>query len=100
MLDGVGKKTGNCFIDRCLMIKTNDIESIRCIITKEVTEKYIKLHDMISPIMIVFGKGADLLPNVDFFKGKTVMGIQTTNWIEPEKFMSAYEASIDLLGGM
>lgn len=83
-----------------MIIKTNDIESIRCVITKEVTEKYIKLHDIISPIMIIFGKGEDLLPNVGFFKGKTVMGIQTTNWIDPEKFMSAYEASRDLLGSI
>lgn len=100
LLNGMGKKTGNRFVDRHLIIKTNDIQTIRHLITKSVTQKYIKLHHIISPVTIVFGKGDDILPRLAFLKGKMIVGLQTVVWIDPVNLMDAFDACKDLLNNI
>ena len=100
LLSGRRKKTGNKRIDKQLAIKTNDIESIQHYMTEEVVEKYLALKTKMSPAIILFGKGDDLLPNYPTFKGKTVVGIQTTTWIEPEKLIHLFNTCSDILNSM
>ncbi len=100
LLSGIGKKTGNKLIDEHLMIKTNDIKAIQNYITEEVLEKYLELRSKMSPAIILFGKGDDLLPSFPFFKEKAIVGIQTTEWIQPEKLIDLFNSCSDILNSM
>lgn len=97
---GKGQKIGNQFIDKHLFFKTKNIDVIRNFITTEVVDKYIKLKAKIPTTNILFGRGDDIFPRIKEHKDKIIVGIQSIDWIEPEKLLDTFNACSDILKRM
>jgi len=77
-------KTKDSFIDKHLAISTNNVEQLLRIIDVRIADSYLKLWTKYPPLKII--AGTNYLPFIVSFKNKLVIGVESNEWILPDKF--------------
>ena len=81
-------KTNDSFIDKNLVVTTNNIAQLLRIIDVRIADNYLKLWEKYPPLKIIVS--ANYLPFIVPFKDKLVIGVESNEWILPEKFETTF----------
>lgn len=82
-------KTNNSFIDKNLVVTTNNVDQLLRIIDVRIADSYLKLWNKYPPLKIIIS--ANYLPFIASFKDKLVIGVESNEWILPDKFEAAFK---------